>query len=181
MLSRSIHSVAYISTPTLLYDWIIPYFTHHKLFIHPSIDAYLGSFYLLASALLWTYMYFYLCEYLSTSLWVIYAGSCGNSMSNLIIDLRERKREKKTLICCATYLCIHMLCLVCVLTRDQTQNHVSGRYCNQLSTRQALNFLKMWLGTLNDGRYIPFVINGAMSPQRRGNSSSSTFFFVLLC
>lgn len=32
------------------------------------------------------------------------------------------KREKETLICCSSYLCIRWLILVCTLARNQTQN-----------------------------------------------------------
>ena len=38
------------------------------------------------------------------------------------IDFRERGKEKETLICFSTYLCIHWLILVCALTGDQTHN-----------------------------------------------------------
>ena len=47
---------------------------------------------------------------------------------------REREREEETVICCSTYLCIHWLILVCVLTRDQTCNlGVLGCCSNQVS------------------------------------------------
>ena len=49
---------------------------------------------------------------------------------------RERNagRERETLICCFTYLCIHWLILVCALTGDQTCNlAISGWCSNQLS------------------------------------------------
>ena len=45
----------------------------------------------------------------------------------------ERERERKTLTCCSTYLCIHWLLLICALTRDQTHNPgVSGWRSKQL-------------------------------------------------
>ena len=53
----------------------------------------------------------------------------------LILDRgRESVREKETLICCSTYLCIHLLILARTLTRDQTHNlGTLGRCSNQLS------------------------------------------------
>ena len=51
---------------------------------------------------------------------------------NLLIDFRE-KGERETLIC-STYLCIHQLIPVCVLTRDGTcKLGVLGKHSNQLS------------------------------------------------
>ena len=51
----------------------------------------------------------------------------------LIFKEREKEegRERETLICCSTYLCIHWLLLVCALTGDQTCNlGISGGCCN---------------------------------------------------
>ena len=48
---------------------------------------------------------------------------------------RERgRRERESLICCSTYLCIHWLLLICVCARDPTPNlGVSGQHSNHLS------------------------------------------------
>ena len=65
----------------------------------------------------------------------------------LFIDYREKIIEDsaqnggrgETSICCSTYLCIHWLLLILVLTRDWTHNlGVLGRCSNQLSS---LHFL----------------------------------------
>ena len=71
----------------------------------------------------------------------LYSGSCRWTFplyppfSFFKTDLREREmggRERE--ICCSTYLCIHLLILVCALTEDRTYNlGVSGRCSNQLS------------------------------------------------
>ena len=46
----------------------------------------------------------------------------------------ERERDRQTLICCSTYLCIHWLILVCALIGYQTHNlGVLGWCPNQLS------------------------------------------------
>ena len=48
----------------------------------------------------------------------------------------ERHTERKTLIYCSTYLCIHWLVFVCALTGDWTHNlGISGQCSNQLSYR----------------------------------------------
>ena len=46
----------------------------------------------------------------------------------------EREREKTTLICFSTYLCIHWLLLVCALSKGLNPHlGISGQYSNQLS------------------------------------------------
>ena len=47
-------------------------------------------------------------------------------LKKLLIDFRVKngKEREKTLICCSTYSCIHLLILVCALTRNQTCNLV---------------------------------------------------------
>lgn len=47
-ISRSIHSVACITTTFLFMTEIISYHIYHNLFIHSSADEYLGCFHLLA-------------------------------------------------------------------------------------------------------------------------------------
>ena len=55
----------------------------------------------------------------------------------------ERKREKETLICCSTYLCIHSLFLVCALTGGWTHNlGIPGWRANHL---RYLARIKTWL------------------------------------
>ena len=60
----------------------------------------------------------------------------SSSLKKKSIDFREEEEggERKTLICCSTYLCIHWLFLVCALTRDRIHSPgVSGWCSNQLS------------------------------------------------
>ena len=67
-----------------------------------------------------------------------------------------REKEKETLICCSTYLLIHWLILVCVLTGDETRNlGPLGQCSDQLSylARARVSFLyeghlKLMLNTL---------------------------------
>ena len=53
-------------------------------------------------------------------------------------------------MCCSTYLCIHWLILVCVLTRDQTHNlGTLGRCSNHLSyPARAVNYLKLYFSVI---------------------------------
>ena len=51
----------------------------------------------------------------------------------LFIDFRQTKegqKERKTLICCSTYWCIHWLILICALTGDRTCNLGISRRCS---------------------------------------------------
>ena len=74
----------------------------------------------------------------ASSILVIFPStSLGSKICTFLkIDFREEGgvREKRTLICCSTYLCIHWLIPICALTRDQTHNlGVLGQCSNQLS------------------------------------------------
>ena len=55
-------------------------------------------------------------------------------------------KERKTLICCSTYWCIHWFILVCALTGDRTHNlGIAGLHSNQLSNLDMakLSFIEM--------------------------------------
>ena len=54
----------------------------------------------------------------------------------LFIDFfreREERRERETLICCSTRLCINWLIVVCALTGDGTHDLGTGQCSNQVS------------------------------------------------
>ena len=90
--------------------------------------------------------------------------------SFLKIDFRERKGEKEQerSDCCSTYLCIHWLIFVCVLTEDQTHHlGVLGWRSNQLSylarmgiywyseyTSQCIIVLELWMPNWNIVAYL---------------------------
>ena len=79
---------------------------------------------------------------------------------NLLILQREKEegRERETLICCPTYLCIRCLFLACALTKYQTHN-LSGVWddTSQLSypARQGITLNLKWAFT--PGSYLPDV------------------------
>ena len=57
-------------------------------------------------------------------------------LKKMYLLIFERHTERKTLIYCSTYLCIHWLVFVCALTGDWTHNlGISGQCSNQLSYR----------------------------------------------
>ena len=100
--------------------------------------------------------------------------TCKKFFFNLLILERGQERERKTLICCSTYLCIHWLTLVCTLTGDQTHNlGLLGRCSNQLTElpgQGCLALLTPWLSPCPGLlalvlKVAPLFRGRAMSPQ----------------
>ena len=71
-------------------------------------------------------------------------GNAASSFLNFIYWFErerkgEREEERKTLLCCSTYLCIHSLFLICVLTGDRTHKlGVWGQGSKQLARAESL-------------------------------------------